>query len=99
MINVPRVCWLPADKGKGLEIHGSFTRRNGVIYMDMQFTNKAMQAMNGFAIQLNKNSFGLVPGAPLSVPSLPPGGTVEASLPMNPTGPVQRMEPINNLQV
>lgn len=30
--------------------------RNGQISMDMALKNKAMQSMNGFAIQLNKNS-------------------------------------------
>jgi AP-1 complex subunit beta-1 len=99
MIAVPKITWLPAEKGKGLEIQGTFARRGGQVHMDMTFTNKAMQAMSGFAIQLNKNSFGLVPGAPLQVPSLPPGQTAEVSLQMNSTGPVMRMEPINNLQI
>jgi AP-1 complex subunit beta-1 len=99
MIQIPRITWLPAEKGKGLEIQGTFSRRGAGVYMDMTFTNKAMQAMSGFAIQLNKNSFGLVPGAPLQVPPLPPGQTGEASLKMNNTGPVLRMEPINNLQI
>ena len=47
--------WLPAAKGKGLEISGTMARRQGQIYMDMTFTNKAMQQMSNFAIQLNKN--------------------------------------------
>ncbi|XP_055636469.1 AP-1 complex subunit beta-1 isoform X2 [Toxorhynchites rutilus septentrionalis] len=99
MIQIPKIVWLPADKGKGLEIQGSFSRRSGQIYMDMTFTNKAMQAMTGFAIQLNKNSFGLVPSAPLQVAPLQPSQTAETSLPIGTTGPVQRMEPLNNLQV
>ena len=99
MVAVPKITWLPAEKGKGLEIQGTFARRGGHVFMDMTFTNKAMQAMNGFAIQLNKNSFGMVPGAPLQVPNLPPSQTAEVSLQLNATGPVQRMEPINNLQI
>lgn len=91
--------WLPAEKGKGLEVQGTFSRRNGQISMDMVFTNKAMQAMSGFAIQLNKNSFGLVPSAPLQVGTLQPSQVLEASLVLHATGPVQRMEPLNNLQV
>lgn len=68
--------------------------------MDMTFTNKAMQPMGGFAIQLNKNSFGLTPTAPLQVPGpLAPGASIEASLALSTTGAVQRMEPLNNLQV
>ncbi|XP_049279640.1 AP-1 complex subunit beta-1 isoform X1 [Anopheles funestus] len=99
MIQIPKITWLPADKGKGLEIQGTFSRRAGQVYMDMTFTNKAMQAMTGFAIQLNKNSFGLVPSAPLQVAPLQPSQSVETSLSLGTTGPVQRMEPLNNLQV
>lgn len=96
---IPKTVWLPAEKGKGLEIQGTFSRRNGQISMDMVFTNKAMQAMSGFAVQLNKNSFGLVPSAPIQVGALQPSQVIEASLILNATGPVQRMEPLNNLQV
>lgn len=98
-VTIPKTVWLPAEKGKGLEVQGTFSRRNGQISMDMLFTNKAMQAMTGFAIQLNKNSFGLVPSAPIQVGTLQPSQAVEASLVLNATGPVQRMEPLNNLQV
>uniref|UniRef100_A0A6G5AE51 Clathrin adaptor alpha/beta/gamma-adaptin appendage Ig-like subdomain domain-containing protein n=1 Tax=Rhipicephalus microplus TaxID=6941 RepID=A0A6G5AE51_RHIMP len=54
----PKQIWLPAARGKGLEIAGTFTRRNGQIFMDMTFSNKAMQAMTGFAIQFNKTALG-----------------------------------------
>lgn len=47
--------WLPAVKAKGLEISGTFSRRQGHMYMDMSFTNKALQHMTDFAIQFNKN--------------------------------------------
>lgn len=99
MIVMPKVTWLPADKGKGLEIQGTFSRRGGQVYMDMTFTNKAMQAMSGFAVQLNKNSFGLVPAAPLQAGTIQPSQSIECSLALGTTGPVQRMEPLNNLQV
>lgn len=98
-VTIPKTVWLPAEKGKGLEVQGTFSRRNGQVSMDMVFTNKAMQAMTGFAIQLNKNSFGLLPSAPLQMGTLQPSQTIEASLILNTTGPVQRMEPLNNLQV
>lgn len=66
----------------------------------MTFTNKAMQPMGGFAIQLNKNSFGLTPAAPLQVPApLSPGSSIEANIILSTAGAVQRMEPLNNLQV
>lgn len=98
-LQIPKIVWLPAEKGKGLEIQGSFSRRNGEVFMDMKFTNKAMQPMTNFAIQLNKNSFGLQPAQPLQVAPLPPNQTTEASLQLGTQGQVQRMEPLNNLQV
>lgn len=98
-VQIPKVVWLPAEKGKGLEIQGTFSRRNGEIFMDMTLTNKAMQPMTNFAIQLNKNSFGLVPASPLQAPPLPPNQSTEMSLALATSGPIQRMEPLNNLQV
>ncbi|XP_034951483.1 AP-1 complex subunit beta-1 isoform X1 [Chelonus insularis] len=96
----PKVNWLPAEKGKGFDIWGTFSRKNGQINMEMTFTNKAMQPMGGFAIQLNKNSFGLTPAAPLQVPApLGPGASVEVSVVLSTGGAVQRMDPLNNLQV
>ena len=55
--------------------------------------------MNSFALQLNKNSFGLVPSEGLQVPPLAPGQSFETSLRLGSNGPVQKMEPINSLQV
>ncbi|XP_050667407.1 AP-1 complex subunit beta-1 [Leptidea sinapis] len=95
----PKQCWLPADKGKGLEVWGTFSRQNGQPRMEMTFTNKAMQPMTGFAIQLNKNSFGVYPGGALCVGAVAPGARADAALPLAAPGPVQRMEPLNNLQV
>ena len=56
----PKQVWLTAAKGKGLEISGSWSLKNNVINMEMTFNNKAMQAMQTFALQLNKNSFGMI---------------------------------------
>lgn len=68
--------------------------------MDMSFSNKAMQAMGQFAIQFNKNSFGITPVQPLQVPTpLQPNSTVDVSLALNTLGPVQKMDPLTNLQV
>jgi len=46
---------LPAAKGKGLEISGTFSRKNGQVLMELTLTNRALQPMSGFAIQFNKN--------------------------------------------
>uniref|UniRef100_A0A8D0D4B1 AP complex subunit beta n=1 Tax=Sander lucioperca TaxID=283035 RepID=A0A8D0D4B1_SANLU len=92
--------WLPAVKAKGLEISGTFSRRQGHMYMDMTFTNKALQHMTDFAVQFNKNSFGMIPTSPLPVHTpLMPSQTIEVSLPINTIGPVMKMDPLNNLQV
>jgi len=95
----PKQVWLSAQKGKGLEILGTWSLRSNIINMEMTFANKAMQAMQGFGIQLNKNSFGLVATQPLSIPLLNAGQTLDISLPMNCTGPVQKMDPLTNIQV
>jgi len=74
--------------------------RNGQISMEMTLTNRAMQAMTGFAVQFNKNSFGVIPAQPLQVPSpLTPNQSCDVSLLLNTSGPVQKMDPLNNLQV
>ena len=80
-------------------MRGTFSRKNGTIYMDMTLANKAMQPMNGFGVQFNKNSFGLSPAQALNVPSIPPNQSVDVSLPLNTAGQVAKMEPLTNLQV
>ncbi|KAM4578713.1 AP-1 complex subunit beta-1 isoform 1-T1 [Fundulus diaphanus] len=96
----PKTVWLPAMKGKGLEISGTFARRAGVIQMEMTLTNKAMSVMTDFAIQFNRNSFGLAPAGPLQVLTpLSPNQSIEVTLPLSTVGPVMKMDPLNNLQV
>ncbi|XP_029366902.1 AP-1 complex subunit beta-1 isoform X2 [Echeneis naucrates] len=96
----PKTVWLPAMKAKGLEISGTFARRSGVVQMEMTLTNKAMSVMTDFAIQFNRNSFGLAPAGPLQVLTpLSPNQSIEVTLPLNTVGPVMKMEPLNNLQV
>ena len=92
---------LPAAKGKGLEIMLTFARRGGAPVMELKLENKALSAMGGFAIQLNKNSFALAPAQPLTVPggSLAPRQSVNVSLPLNTSGTAQRMEPLTQLQI
>ncbi|XP_063589958.1 AP-1 complex subunit beta-1-like isoform X1 [Penaeus indicus] len=96
----PKQVWLPANRGKGMEISGTFSRKNGNISMDLTLCNKAMQPISGFAIQLNKNSFGVTPAAPLNVAApLAPNQSIDVSLSLSTNGPVQRMDPLTNLQV
>ena len=95
----PKSVWLEASKGKGLEISGTFSRKGDEVMMEMTLSNKAMQPMSGFGLQLNKNSFGLVPAQPLNVPNIASNQSFDVSLPLGTNGPVQRMEPLTNLQV
>ena len=95
----PKQVWLTAAKGKGLEISGSWSLKNNMVTMELTLENKAMQAMNTFAVQLNKNSFGLAPQQQVNVPILNAGQTLDVSLPMTTTGPVQKMDPLTNIQV
>ena len=53
--SLPSQVWLSAVSGKGMEISGAFVRRNGVIYADLTFTNKALSPISEFAVQFNKN--------------------------------------------
>lgn len=53
-----------------------------------------------FAIQFNKNSFGICPGGTLDVQSpLPPGSTSRTSLRLRADGPSAPMNPVNLVQI
>jgi AP-1 complex subunit beta-1 len=66
----------------------------------MDFYNKSLQPLSGFAIQLNKNSFGLLPATPLQVaPVINANQSASASLALNNNGPTMKMQPLTNLQV
>ena len=56
--------------GKGCRSQGRGERslRSNIIHMEMTFSNKAIQAMHEFGIQLSKNDIGLVFTQPLSIP-------------------------------
>jgi len=92
--------FLSAANAKGLEIKGTFARRSGKIFMDMTLTNRAMQNMSEFGIQLNQNSFGLQPEQALNVPAIIANKSVDVSLPLvSKKESVMKMEPLTNLQV
>ena len=81
----PKQVFLSAASAKGMEIHGTFARRQGKMVMELSVTNRALQPIGDFAIQFNKNtyallgygsnvahavySFGIMPGAPLELRS------------------------------
>ncbi|RTG85543.1 AP-1 complex subunit beta-1 [Schistosoma bovis] len=87
----PATVLLEAARGKGLEIRGTFSRKTATaqVFMELTLTNNALTPMSGFAIQFNKNSFGLVPSQALNVPTpLMPHQSVNVSLPLATTGPI-----------
>ncbi|KNC76391.1 hypothetical protein SARC_11105 [Sphaeroforma arctica JP610] len=70
--------------------------------MEMGFANKSNGQLFDFAMQLNKNSFALthVDALRVNPPQLQPNQPIaQATLLLGTTGPVQRMTPLNNLQV
>jgi len=86
---------LSADKGNGLQIGAAFVRRDAQIILELGLQNQSSAAVNGLAMQFNKNSFGLAPTAvQLASPFILPGMSGEATVPititpnqLNPTGP------------
>lgn len=98
----PSAVWLESSRGKGLEISGTFSVNPSTNQpqMELTLTNNALSPMTSFAIQFNKNSFGLAPAQPLNVPSpLQPQHSVKVTLPMGLGNQVVKMDPLMNLQV
>ncbi|KAJ1913511.1 hypothetical protein H4219_005190, partial [Mycoemilia scoparia] len=92
---------LDSQQASGLEIVGTFARRNGQMQMELTLINRGSVPVNGFAIQFNSNYFGIVPAAPLSLPvaQLYPNSSAETAIPLVAGGPTQAMSPVNNLQI
>eukprot|EP00927_Polykrikos_kofoidii_P013220 TRINITY_DN1574_c0_g1_i2.p1 TRINITY_DN1574_c0_g1~~TRINITY_DN1574_c0_g1_i2.p1 ORF type:complete len:906 (-),score=163.92 TRINITY_DN1574_c0_g1_i2:227-2944(-) len=85
----PKVVVLkPTDPGQnqrsGFGAMSAVTRVDGQIRLQMTFQNSSQAPLSGFAIQLNKNPFGLGPVSPLAVPDMAPGASADVSLPMAP---------------
>jgi len=82
---LPKKVLLPASAAKGLEIHGTFARRGGKIFLEVTFTNRALQPMSDFAFQFNTNTFGITPVGALQVRSpLPPNQSADTALQLAP---------------
>eukprot|EP00529_Nitzschia_sp_RCC80_P000676 CAMPEP_0113504660 /NCGR_PEP_ID=MMETSP0014_2-20120614/34843_1 /TAXON_ID=2857 /ORGANISM="Nitzschia sp." /LENGTH=886 /DNA_ID=CAMNT_0000399803 /DNA_START=14 /DNA_END=2674 /DNA_ORIENTATION=- /assembly_acc=CAM_ASM_000159 len=88
------------EKSNGIEIYAGFRQLNGTIRMEMQLTNVGSPAdIQGLAIQLNKNSFGLSPANQQVVcnPPIPVGGSGSAAVELvvtpNMIAPLQNGQP------
>jgi len=55
---------LQASEAEGLQLDGDFVRREGSIYLDLDFSNMGSSTpFTKFAIQFNKNTFALAPAS------------------------------------
>lgn len=75
---------LSADRGKGLSIKGCLTRGLADSFvLDLVFFNASTAPMTDFAMQFNKNLFGLAPSTPLTVRSpLAPSSEYQTQVPL-----------------
>ncbi|KAJ6249649.1 ap-1 complex subunit beta-1 [Anaeramoeba flamelloides] len=76
----PKKLLLNSTKGKGIQIEGTFRRRNREIFFDLSITNKTSAPVGGLAIAFNTNLFGLKPKAPVMKGVLMPTQTRESSI-------------------
>ncbi|CAK9038217.1 unnamed protein product [Durusdinium trenchii] len=74
------------QQGKtGLRVAAAVVRgQGGAVGMQLMVGNFSPQGMSGWAVQMNKNPFGLAPAGPLQLKEVPPNGTGKALLPLTP---------------
>lgn len=81
----------------GFGVMALLTRENGALQLQLTFSNASAMPLSSFAIQVNKNPFGIAPGAQLMLPDLAPGSTSETSLLMQPGQLLSNTAPTNPL--
>lgn len=77
------------EKSGGIEVFSGFVQEGGRIFMELDFTNVSTgEDISTFAIQLNKNAFGLSPANQQVIfqPAISPGatGTTRVEMAVNP---------------
>eukprot|EP01097_Dermamoeba_algensis_P003025 TRINITY_DN2220_c0_g1_i1.p1 TRINITY_DN2220_c0_g1~~TRINITY_DN2220_c0_g1_i1.p1 ORF type:complete len:556 (-),score=135.24 TRINITY_DN2220_c0_g1_i1:200-1867(-) len=96
----PRAIWLPPDQGKGLGILGAFVRRDGKVFAELTLQNFLNAPLNGFAIQFNRNTFGLMPSASIiQIAQLNPGEAAQYSLLLVAGGQITQGPPSTIIQI
>jgi len=95
---------LPADRGEGMEVKSCFFKEGGRLVQSYTVTNNSPGPLGGFAVQFNKNSFGLVPESPgflatVLPPQLMPGQSATGNVPLVPTGQPAADTPPGVIQV
>jgi len=81
----------------GFGIASAMRRQGGKINLLLTLTNSSQVAIGGFAVQVNKNPFGLAPAAALAAPDLAPGQSHEVVLQMTPGSLLSNSAPTNPL--
>jgi len=67
--------------GQGLRVAAALVRgQGGAIGLQLMVGNFSQAPMSGWAIQMNKNPFGLAPGGPLQVREVAPNGGTEKTM-------------------
>ena len=84
---------LPADRGEGMQVRSLFVNQGGAIFQQITIENHSPAPLSGFALQYNKNSFGLVPSSPGALASvfpaqLAPGQSHTGLMPCTGSGPM-----------
>merc|ERR1719162_1685003 len=78
----PQTAGQSGSAGFGVDACLNRDRSSGLQLL-MTFTNASQASLAGFAIQVNKNPFGIAPGAQLSVPEIGQGSSQQVRVPMN----------------
>lgn len=88
-VQVPRKIILTPEKGYGAQVECHYASENNVLVMDLLVSNKGSQALMGFAMQINKNVFGLALASKLELPEpLMPGAAHVTKVPLSLSGAV-----------
>jgi hypothetical protein len=87
---LPKVA-LPADRGEGMQVRSAIVNQGGRLFQQITIENNSMAPLSGFAVQYNKNSFGLVPETPNALgqvlpPSIAPGQSASGLVPLKHDG-------------
>jgi AP-1 complex subunit beta-1 len=81
----------------GCGVQAALARKDGGIQLSLTFSNSSQMVINGFAIQVNKNPFGISPATALQVPDLMPGSSVDITVAMNANINLSNTPPTNPL--
>jgi len=79
---VPKVVILPAERGDGMELSAAFVKDGGRMYMELTCTNRGAMPLSDFAMQYNKNAYGLTPECPPALGVVSPGQSADARIPI-----------------